>query len=316
MMDDPCAGHMQSGRRLKSDQVAVAGTDAPVFVTHFAPPPPALAGLVTSVYEIKVLSGEVRDELHPEWFNLRLRLSGDWWGQVSGGTRDIIDEPVVQGPTTRLTAFSGQGGIMFGVGMLPAGWALLYGGDASGLANTSRPLDDFIPGIGSGPLLQRLHAASDFAERAAICTESLLARFAASQRTARVERIFAVQTAIADPDTATVAQMAERCGLGLRTLERLCLSAMGFPPKLLLRRQRFLRMLGLMHLRPYHEWPAFLDPHYTDQSHMIRDFRLFLGTTPTGYFARPRPVLQATTAQRLAMLGSPMQALASIPADR
>lgn len=290
-----------------------AQPDAPVFAVHFAPPPPELVGLVTSVYEIEVMSGEVRDELHPEWFNLRLRLSGDWWGQVSGGPRDIVDGPVVQGPTTRLTAFSGRNGILMGVGLLPAGWAMLYGGDAAGLANTSRPLADYVPGIGSGEISRRLHAAPDFAARAAICTESLMARFAAGERSMRVERILAVQSAIADPAIATVAQLAQACGLGLRTLERLCLSAMGFPPKLLLRRQRFLRMLGLMHLRPYQDWPAFLDPHYSDQSHMIRDFRLFLGTTPTGYFARPRPVLQATTAKRLAMLGSPMQALATVP---
>lgn len=287
--------------------------DAPVFAVHFAPPPPELVGLVTSVYEIEVMSGEVCDELHPEWFNLRLRLSGDWWGQVSGGTRDVLDGPVVQGPTTRLTAFSGRNGILMGVGLMPAGWAMLYGGDATGLANTSRPLADYLPGIGSGEISRRLHAAADFAARAAVCTESLMARFAAGERTVRVERILAVQAAIADPAIATVARLAQACGLGLRTLERLCLSAMGFPPKLLLRRQRFLRMLGLMHLRPYQDWPAFLDPHYSDQSHMIRDFRLFLGTTPTGYFARPRPVLQATTAKRLAMLGSPMQALATVP---
>jgi AraC-like DNA-binding protein len=286
---------------------------APDFSVHFAPPPPALQGFVTAVYEVEVVRGEIRDELHPEWFNLRLPLSGDWWGQVSGGPRDILDGPVVQGPTTRLTAFAGRDGILLGVGLMPAGWALLYGGDAAGLANTSRPLEDYLPGIASGAIAQRLHAAPDFAARAAICIESLLARLAAGERCARVERILAVQSAIADPAIATVAQLAEQCGLGLRTLERLCLSAMGFPPKLLLRRQRFLRMLGLMHLRPYQDWPAFLDPHYSDQSHMIRDFRLFLGTTPTGYFARPRPVLQATTAKRLALLGSPMQALASVP---
>lgn len=289
---------------------------APVFTVDFAPPPPELDGFVTSIYAIEVTGGEVQEELHPEWFNLRLRLSGDWWGQVSGGTRDVLDGPVVQGPTTRLTAFGGRDGILMGIGLMPAGWALLYGGDAASLANTSRPLDDFLPGIGSGVISQGLQAATSFADRAAICTEWLLARFAAGERTERVERILALQSAIADPATATVTQMAQACGLGLRTLERLCLSATGFPPKLLLRRQRFLRMIGMMYLRPYQDWPSFLDPHYSDQSHMIRDFRLFLGTTPTGYLAKPRPILQASAAKRLALLGSPMQTLASMPVTR
>jgi hypothetical protein len=41
-------------------------------------------------------------------------------------------------------------------------------------------------------------------------------------------------------------------------------------PKSLLRRQRFLRMLGTLHVRPYSEWGDFLDPQYVDQSHMVR----------------------------------------------
>lgn len=137
----------------------------------------------------------------------------------------------------------------------------------------------------------------------------MLARLATRDTTARIERIKAVQTAISDPAIGTVEALADVTGLATRTLERLCRSAMGFAPKLLLRRQRFMRMLGQMHLQSPADWPDFLDPLYTDQSHMIRDFRTFLGTTPTGYFARERPILQASVAKRMAMLGAPMQAL-------
>jgi hypothetical protein len=83
----------------------------------------------------------------------------------------------------------------------------------------------------------------------------------------------------------------------------------GFPPKLLLRRQRFLRMLGTLHARPYDEWPDFIDPQYVDQSHMIRDFGFFLGMPPRRYFAMDRPILRAATMGRAAMFGQPLQGL-------
>lgn len=41
------------------------------------------------------------------------------------------------------------------------------------------------------------------------------------------------------------------------------------------------------------EWPHFVDPQYTDQSHMIRDFKHFIGMAPTRYFAMERPLLSA-----------------------
>lgn len=281
------------------------------FGIDIAMPCAQLSGLVTAIYEIWIGAIPVSDQLHPEWFNLRLRLSGEWWGQVGNGPIERIDGPIVQGPTTCLSGFGGHGGVMHGIGLMPAGWALLYDGNADGLANHGQLLELFVPGEELAAVGDRLHAAANFAERVAVCEAALLARLARREVTPRIERIIAVQNAIGDPAIGTVEALCEATGLGTRTLERLCRSAMGFTPKLLLRRQRFMRMLGQMHLRPYAEWPDYLDPFYTDQSHMIRDFQTFLGTTPTGYFARPRPILQASTAKRLAIIGAPMQALPS-----
>lgn len=286
-----------------------ADVPAPALTVDFAIPAPALAGLVTAIYEVGIGAVPINDQLHPEWFNMRLPLSGEWWGQISDGAVEAVSEPIIQGPTTCLTGFGGRDGVMLGIGMMPAGWALLYNGSADRLANASRPLADYIPRDRYALVGERLNAARDFAGRAAVCSATLLARLAKCPMTARVEQIMSVQSAIADPAIGAVEALSQATGLGTRTLERLCRSAMGFTPKLLLRRQRFLRMLGQMHMRSPAQWPDYLDPFYTDQSHMIRDFNQFLGTTPTGYFARSRPILQATTAKRMVMLGAPMQAL-------
>ncbi len=296
--------------RALSEGVPGAGAASEAdFAIDIAMPSAALSGLVTAIYEIRIGAAPIADELHPEWFNLRLRLSGEWWGQVADGSAARIEGPLVQGPTTGLTGFGGRDGVMHGIGLMPAGWAQLFGGTAEGLANNGEPLDRFVPVEELDALDDRLQAAADFSERASICEEAMLARLATRDTTARIERIKAVQTAISDPAIGTVEALADVACLGTRTLERLCRSAMGFAPKLLLRRQRFMRMLGQMHLQSPADWPDFLDPLYTDQSHMIRDFRTFLGTTPTGYFARERPILQASVAKRMAMLGAPMQAL-------
>ena len=64
------------------------------------------------------------------------------------------------------------------------------------------------------------------------------------------EKVVACQHALRDPEIADVEALSEAVGTGRRTLERLCGRYFGFPPKLLLRRQRFLRSLARFTLEP------------------------------------------------------------------
>ena len=80
------------------------------------------------------------------------------------------------------------------------------------------------------------------------------------------ERIVACHTALVDPDVATVAEMAEHTGIAPYTIERLCRRHFGFPPQLLLRRQRFMRSLAQFMLDPSLKWIGALDSHYHDQA--------------------------------------------------
>lgn len=281
----------------------------------FARLSPSLSGLITAIYELQIGAVPVADQQHPEWYNLRFPLSGEWWSRLEDDPVEPFLPSFAQGPNTSLIDFGGHAGAMFGVGLMPAGWALLFGGTAEGLANSNQPLAQFMPPEELDSIIAGLHSLPTFTERAAMVEAMLLKRLAERPVTLYVERVIALQKALIDPEIGTVDALSEATGLSVRTLERLCQSAIGFSPKVLLRRQRFMRMLGQMHLQSPADWPAFLDPLYSDQSHMIRDFHAFLGTTPTRYFARTRPILAVATKRRMAMMGAPMQALPNRPTE-
>ena len=73
---------------------------------------------------------------------------------------------------------------------------------------------------------------------------------------------------------------------------------------LLLRRQRFLRSLAGHMLDPARGWSKALDEQYYDQAQFVRDFRSFMGTTPSEYADAPHPILEKIMAQRLADQGA------------
>ena len=102
---------------------------------------------------------------------------------------------------------------------------------------------------------------------------------------------------------------AETCfvEIGERSLERLCGRYFGFPPKLLLRRQRFLRSLAQFMIDPGHTWSEAIDGQYYDQAQFVRDFRSFMGMTPSEYADAPHPILEKIMAQRMADQGAAPQ---------
>jgi AraC-like DNA-binding protein len=88
-----------------------------------------------------------------------------------------------------------------------------------------------------------------------------------------------------------VAEVAAAAGLGRRTLERRFLDHVGVSPALLANVLRFRRVFDAIEhdcARPWTDAAAAVG--YYDQSHLIRDFRRFVGCTPTE-FAASRPGL-------------------------
>lgn len=293
--------------KLESARV---GAETVASVTYHLPAE-ALRGAVTSYYLVRVTGpGTVRDQIFPEWANLRLILSGDW-------TADFPDEPTrpvpaagVTGALERAVWVTGTAGLMVGVGLMPQGWPMLTDKSADQFANCMRPMSDAMGPV-ADDLFARLKAAGDEAALFAILDETLprLLRDAPE-----AQAVAAAHVALQDPAVRSVADLANVLRQSPRQLERFSLRHFGVSPKRLLRRQRMLRTLAAMRESPEGAWTQFLDDQYVDQAHFIREFKYYMGATPRAYLARNAPFMAEAWKRRKALLGSPVQVLQ--PPDR
>ena len=248
----------------------------------------------------------VTDCLHPEWAALRFTEGPPPIACVGTGPMEPQWPFVANGPTSKAIQFGVTRSRVWGLGLQPAGWAKFIGRPANGLSD--RTVD------GSGheafalfaPILGIVTAAAGDADRIALGINDFLMRHA-DRPVPQEEQILACQEALRDPDIANVTELGERLGIGERSLERLCGRHFGFPPKLLLRRQRFLRSLARFMLDPRRTWSKAIDGQYYDQAQFVRDFRSFMGMTPSEYADTPHPILEKIMAQRMADQGAAPQ---------
>jgi methylphosphotriester-DNA--protein-cysteine methyltransferase len=122
-------------------------------------------------------------------------------------------------------------------------------------------------------------------------------------------RIARVHTALVNGAHGSVQDMAEACSLNVRTLERICMRYFGFPPKLLMRRQRFMRSLTTFMLQRGNSWTAAIDGDYHDQAQFTREFHEFMTMNPTEYAALDHPILTSFMEARARIWGSAAQTL-------
>lgn len=280
---------------------------------RFFMPSPQLAPYISTFYltEVNLPAGEtLQDWLHPEWANLRFARNDLWRAGIGAQPLRAAPSYIASGPTCHCAHFETGRARIWGVGILPLGWARLFDVPA---ANYS---DSFCDGAANpafaelAPLLDALFAgAPNPAGEAAQLDAFLLDLLAKRPPHEDEARIRAAHAALVDEDIASVADFAARIGMSPRSLERLSLRAFGFSPKLLLRRQRFLRSLAQFMLDPSLTWVSTLDCHYVDQAHFVRDFNRFMGMSPSKYAALDHPVLRAAARARAAAAGHAVQVL-------
>jgi AraC-like DNA-binding protein len=112
------------------------------------------------------------------------------------------------------------------------------------------------------------------------------------------DRITSIYIALLNPQLTTVGELAEELAINERTLGRICLKVFGFTPKILIRRQRFLRSLADFTLDPSLKWIGEMDSLYHDQAQFVRDFKQFMGMTPSQYAALDKPIMAAVMRER------------------
>lgn len=104
-------------------------------------------------------------------------------------------------------------------------------------------------------------------------------------RSARASRAVAIASLVeADRSVTTVAELAERRGRGVRSLQRLFRDHVGVSPLWAIRRHRLIDAAEAARQGRPPSWSALAsDLGYADQSHMVREFRAVVGRTPGDY---------------------------------
>ena len=113
------------------------------------------------------------------------------------------------------------------------------------------------------------------------------ARVAAAREVAAVARV-----AETDRSVRRVEDLSALAGVTERTLQRMFAEHAGVTPAWVVRRYRLLEAAEQARLRGVEvNWASLAaDLGYSDQAHLVRDFRMHLGTTPAAYAARqPSP---------------------------
>lgn len=280
---------------------------------RFHLPPPELQAYFTTFYLVNIALPEgmrAVDRLHPEWANLRFYAGNLPIADCPDGTQLADTTFPATGPSCKAVRFDVGPGRMWGVGLLPLGWAKFVPAPAAELADAVvdghqhpafacfEPLATTLFGEEPDEMGELARITRHFRERLGgpVPDEA---------------RITAIHTALLDPEVASVSQLVAHAGIGQRTVERICDRAFGFSPKLLLRRQRFMRSLAQFMLDPSLKWIGAIDGHYHDQAQFVRDFRRFMGMTPREYAALDKPILNAVMHERARIAGQAVQALHS-----
>lgn len=276
---------------------------------EFYAPPDRFEGCFTSFYtlDLKIADGgNVRDWLMPEWGNIRFFAGACPVAEIEGSQVEDMCF-IATGPSSRPCQFTLGPSRMWGIGFLPLGWARFVGNDASELTNI------ICNGAGH-PVFGKFEGLLDvLCDRNSSVEQQVAAIGEAMDRIARPHRdeaqIGKIHAALVAGQYVTVSELADACAMTTRTLERTCLRHFGFTPKLLMRRQRFMRSLTSFMLHEGSHWTDVMDREYHDQAQFTREFCEFMTMKPSEYASLPHPILSSFVEARARVWGSAAQTL-------
>lgn len=282
----------------------------PVSKTRFVLPPPPLQRYLTTYYFTDIESpdgSKISDLLLPQWASIRFIYRGSVDMTVPDHKPQPSPLAAMTGPTSLASPIASKSAKVAAFGLLPLGWHKLVGQPASRWANkvidveTTHKFDLF------GQIWDAIRNLETEAEMIDTFNHMLLEALQPSD--AEDDRIEAAHLALTDPQIDSVGALCERLEMDAKQLSRFSNRVFGFLPKLLLRRQRFVRTLGQALMNPSQSWSECVDLNYYDQAHFNRDFKRFMGLTPRQYMAQPHPIFGIGASERTKALGRPLQAM-------
>jgi AraC-like DNA-binding protein len=93
-----------------------------------------------------------------------------------------------------------------------------------------------------------------------------------------------VERILNEPEIGTVDDLVERTGIGKRSLQRIFNEYVGVSPKWVIRRYRLHELIEKLNSGDKLNWAHLaLELGYFDQAHLINDFKVFIGWSPSRY---------------------------------
>lgn len=279
-----------------------------VSLTYLAPAP-ELRGHISSYYWFTCQRQDFLDLMRAELPQIRLVVTGEATTHYAGGHSVGGLNMLLQGPTFQPARFTCEGPLhVFGAGLLPRGWAALIGQPADSLADSAAPLDSIF-GKAAADLLAALTAAPDHASLTAIMDGFVRPRL--KPLDPATEQFIALTDAwLTGSRAPQVENLVTAAGLSQRSVERLCRRHYGATPKLLARKYRVLSAAVRMGTGEAKAWTEVGDAFY-DQAHFIREFKQFMGKTPSRFMDESALLTRLTIARKQLMPELPPLALYS-----
>lgn len=267
---------------------------APPFSLRYFSPAAPLRDWVSSYYIFETDLRALSDTLRAELPQVRFMFAGSGTYSYGGGPPVAVPRAALCGPTTVAVRFEAAGPIrIVGAGLLPAGWAALVGAGASGFADSVTDLED-VAGLMARRTLDRMGEARSPRELVAAAD----AFFLLLSMQAKPPPMWFTRAAdewLAGSPNPQVDDLVALTGMSARQIERLAQRVYGASPKMLARKYRTLQAAVRLGLDPDAGWEAAAAGAFYDQSHFIRDFRQFVGMTPTQFTDRSSPWLTRLT---------------------
>ncbi|ALE17774.1 Transcriptional regulator, AraC family [Altererythrobacter epoxidivorans] len=293
---------MHAGGELEEGK-PIALTPPALFEIDYIAPPTALSDYITTLYHFRCDEPHIRDIQPAAIGHLTLFPRGVGEMQFANGHADPSHETNLLTPFTVAAPFEVDGPFhSIGAVFSPLGWVALTGLDASEHCNHlyrasdwlgpeieqmgSELCRDYRDGKASGPDLA--HALCDYI---AASVKPVPARHAEL-----IKKTVAWVSSSLNPD---VGELMQDANYSARQVQRLVERFFGLPPRALARKYRALRAAMLLSLPMMSdEVEAELAEAFYDQSHLIREIRLFVGRTPARLSDDASPFLSEMLAPR------------------
>jgi len=275
--------------------VSLAGSRQ-IFGLRYLEPAIDLRAMVSSYYIFWASLPSVADLMRADMPQLRFMLKGAGSYSFANGHTTTAPEIALIGPTMGASHVNVVGPVLvFGVALLPAGWAALVREDASGHADVlvdgtaifGPLLRDTIEAMRNAPTVDVMVSIADAVMRVLVAQRGD-APFWFTQMTDH----WLVGAASPEVDT-----LVASAGMSARQVERLARRIYGAAPKQLARKYRALRAASLL-ASGCTSWQDVAGDAFYDQSHFIREVKHFTGLTPRQLMRDPPPVTKLMSQRR------------------